>query len=190
MKDFITAYYTALPDHPADAWTKLDQHFQEQTGQAAFLSFCATIQSVTVVSINPRDATSVTAGLTYIRKNGNVVAEDRWLRMSSANSVLQLYESERIGSVAAHPMRRRRVKAPQQRASSMPLPSSTDNQPTLYRGAVAESSVATPRQRQCTTASTGARRRRLTRTSAGRPLHRPYCASTIPLPRPDRLSVA
>jgi serine/threonine protein kinase len=100
MRDSVTAYYADLPGQPNEAWTKLDSHCQSQTGQPAFVNFWATIQSVTLVSIIPRDATSVTARLTYVRSNGKTDTEDRWLRMALINDAVLLDQSERIGSVS------------------------------------------------------------------------------------------
>lgn len=99
MRDFVTAYYHDLPAHPQEAWARLDNHCQQQTGRSQFLEFWSTISSVTLISISPRDATSVVARLTYVRGNGTSDSEDRWLTMVSTNGVTQLDESGRIGSV-------------------------------------------------------------------------------------------
>ena len=101
MRDFVTSYYADLPAHPTDAWAKLDAHCQDQTGQREFFDFWASIQSVTVVSVSPRDATSVVAQLKYVRRNGTSDSEDRWLKMSSLNGVLLLDESGRVTSANA-----------------------------------------------------------------------------------------
>ena len=103
MHDFVTAYYGDLPAHPYNAWAKLDTHCQNQTGQREFLDFWATIQSVTLVSVSPRDATSVVARLKYVRRNGTSDTEDRWLRTVSVNGVMLLDESGRVGSVLPTP---------------------------------------------------------------------------------------
>jgi serine/threonine protein kinase len=98
MRDFVTAYYRDLPEHPNEAWTKLDTHCQNQTGFQQFLDFWATIQSVTVVSVSPRDATSVIARLTYVRRDGHSDTEDRWFKMALVNGELLLDESQRNAS--------------------------------------------------------------------------------------------
>jgi hypothetical protein len=103
MRDFVTGYYSALPAHPNDAWSKLDTRCQNQTGQRQFLDFWATISSVTLVSINPRDATSVVTRLKYVRRDGTSDTEDRWLKMVLENGVVLLDASERIGSVSESP---------------------------------------------------------------------------------------
>ena len=60
-----------------------------------FLDFWATIQSVTVVSVSPRDATSVVAQLKYVRRNGTSDTENRWLKMALVNGAMLIDESER-----------------------------------------------------------------------------------------------
>jgi hypothetical protein len=103
MRDFVTAYYRDLPEHPNDAWTKLDVHCQNQTGLQQFLDFWATIQSVTVDSVSPRDATSVTAHLTYVRRDGQSDNEDRWFKMALVNGALLLDESQRTEAAPPTP---------------------------------------------------------------------------------------
>jgi serine/threonine-protein kinase len=124
MRDFVTAYYRDLPAHPNDAWTKLDAHCQNQTGLRQYLDFWATIQSVTLVSVSPRDATSVIARLTYVRRDGHTDTEDRWFKMALVNGALLLDESQRNGAV--------------------PTAESTTTAPTLpSAGAVPASSIDT-----------------------------------------------
>jgi serine/threonine-protein kinase len=98
MRDFVNGYYADLPARPTDAWAKLDAHFQNQTGQREFVDFWATIQSVTVVSVNPRDTISVVARLKYVRRNGTSDTEDRWLRMELVKGAILLDESGRVGA--------------------------------------------------------------------------------------------
>ena len=99
MRDFVSRYYADLPEHPLDAWAKLDAHCQSQTEQHEFVDFWSTIQSVTVVSVSARDATSVVAELKYVRRNGTSTTENRWLRMVLVNDLMLLDESDRVGSV-------------------------------------------------------------------------------------------
>ncbi|OBG38129.1 hypothetical protein A5673_15620 [Mycobacterium sp. E3198] len=101
MRDFVANYYADLPARPTDAWAKLDTHCQTQTGQREFLDFWASIQSVTLLSVSPRDTTSVVAKLKYVRRDGASDTEDRWLKMVSVNGVLLLDESGRVGSATA-----------------------------------------------------------------------------------------
>ena len=103
MRDFVTAYYADLPAHPYEAWAKVTPNGQNDTGQDKFVDFWAKIRSVTLISITPRDATSVVARLHYLRQDGQTDTEDRWLRMVLVNGVILLEESGRIGSVSGTP---------------------------------------------------------------------------------------
>jgi hypothetical protein len=64
-----------------------------------FLDFWATMNSVTVVSVSPRDATSVIARVRYVPRTGQPSTEDRWLKMMSVNGTMLLDGSGRIGAV-------------------------------------------------------------------------------------------
>jgi PknH-like extracellular domain len=99
MRQFVTAYYNDLPARPQDAWVRLDKASQTQTGQSQFFDFWATIGSVELISVSPRDATSVVARLKYVRHNGTSDTEDRWLKMALENGVVLLDGSGRIGSI-------------------------------------------------------------------------------------------
>ena len=103
MRDFVTGYYRDLPAHPMDAWAKVAPNGQNETGQDKFVDFWAKIRSVTLISITPRDATSVVARLHYVRQDGQTDTEDRWLRMVLVNGVILLQESGRIGPVSEPP---------------------------------------------------------------------------------------
>ena len=98
MRDFVTGYYNDLPAHPYDAWAKLSPR-HDQTPQPEFVEFWATIQSVTLISISPRDATSVVARLRYVRNDGGSDTEDRWLKIVLVQGAMRLDGSGRIGSV-------------------------------------------------------------------------------------------
>ncbi|MEZ0051522.1 serine/threonine protein kinase [Mycobacterium sp. MAA66] len=101
MRDFVTAYYNDLPANPDAAWAKLDAQYQNTTGgQDDYRSFWASLRSVTLVSVSPRDASSVTARLRYVRQDGSVDTEDRWLRMALVDGVMKLADSARIGPAA------------------------------------------------------------------------------------------
>lgn len=103
MRDFVAAYYADLPGHPDNAWAKLDTHCKDQTGYADFQKFWASIQSVTIVSVRPRDATSVVAQLNYVRRDGTSDSESRWLKVTPVNGAVLLDESGRIGSTNESP---------------------------------------------------------------------------------------
>ena len=95
MRDFVTGYYNDLPPDPMKAWAKLDPHCQNQTGLRDYLDFWATIQLVTIISVSPRDATSVVARLKYVRQDGQISIEDRWFKMALVNGAIMLDESDR-----------------------------------------------------------------------------------------------
>jgi serine/threonine-protein kinase len=80
-----------------DAWSKLDTHYQGKTGLRAYLNFWATIHSVTVISVSPRDATSVIAQCKYVKKDGQSFTDNRWLSMVLVNGQMLVDDSELIG---------------------------------------------------------------------------------------------
>ncbi|WP_169733674.1 sensor domain-containing protein [Mycobacterium genavense] len=52
---------------------------------------------MTVVSISPRDASSVVAELKYVRRDGTSSTENRWLKVALVDGVMLLDESDRVG---------------------------------------------------------------------------------------------
>ena len=97
MRDVVTGFYGDLPGDTSGAWDKLDSHYQQRAGRADYLSFWSTIESVSLLSVTPRDATSVVARLRYVLRHGGVDTEDRWLSVVPADGRLLIYDSERIG---------------------------------------------------------------------------------------------
>jgi len=97
MRDLVTDFYGELPGNALDAWNKLDSHYQQRAGQTDYQNFWSSIESVSLISVTPRDATSVTARLRYLLRDGRVDTEDRWLSVVPANDHLLIYDSERIG---------------------------------------------------------------------------------------------
>jgi len=97
MKNAVTAFYGELPGNARAAWNKLDTHYQQRNGLDDYLGFWSTIQSVSVLSVAPRDATSVVATVRYVLRDGRVDTENRWLSVVSRNGQLLIYDSERIG---------------------------------------------------------------------------------------------
>jgi len=93
MRNFVTAYYAELPAHPLAAWAKLDARYQNQAGQNDYLGFWSTIQSVTVLSVAPRDASSVVAELRYVRLDGTSSTEKRWLKIATVNGAMLIDDS-------------------------------------------------------------------------------------------------
>jgi serine/threonine protein kinase, bacterial len=94
MRDFITGYYGELPARMSDAWAKLDVGYQQRTGLSDYLKFWSTVQSVTVISVSPRDNTSVVAHMQYAFNDGHVLTEDRWFRVVTVDDGLLISDSE------------------------------------------------------------------------------------------------
>jgi len=97
MRDLVLGIYGALPGDPMLAWAKFDPHYQNRAGLQDFLGFWSTAQSVTVLSVTPRDPTSVTVRLRYVMNDGRIDTEDRWLSTVVVDGKLLVYDSERIG---------------------------------------------------------------------------------------------
>ena len=93
MKDFVNGYYGRLPAGTKDGWADLGPAYQDKTGLQAYLDFWSTVQSVRLVSVTPRDATSVLARLTYDWKDGHSTTEDRWLAMEVLNDHILIADS-------------------------------------------------------------------------------------------------
>jgi serine/threonine-protein kinase len=97
MREAVTSFYGQLPADAAGAWDKLDANYQQRNGRADYLGFWSTIQSVSVLSVAPRDANSVVATIRYLLKDGRVDTENRWLSVVARDGRLLIYDSERIG---------------------------------------------------------------------------------------------
>ena len=50
-----------------------------------------------MLSVTPRDPTSVVVRLRYVMNDGRVDTEDRWLSTVLVDGKLRVYDSERIG---------------------------------------------------------------------------------------------
>jgi serine/threonine-protein kinase len=97
MRDLVTGFYAQLPGNAQGAWTMLDSHYQQRNGWDDYLGFWSSIESVAVLSVAPRDATSVVATVRYVLRSGGVDTENRWLSVVPGNQGLLIYDSERIG---------------------------------------------------------------------------------------------
>jgi hypothetical protein len=56
--------------------------------------FWSTLRSGTVLSVRPRDNSSVVAHLEYVGNDGHVLTEDRWFRVLSVDGDLLIADSE------------------------------------------------------------------------------------------------
>ncbi len=99
MREFVTDYYAQLPAGAPAAWTYLDATYQQRTGFDGYRSFWAGIGSVTVISVSPRDATSVIVRLRYVTAAGQTDTEDRWLSIDVVDGAMRITDSARIGAV-------------------------------------------------------------------------------------------
>ena len=97
MRDLVTGFYARLPANTAGAWADLDARYQQRYGLGGFTGFWSTVDSVSVLSVTPRDATSVVARLRYVLRDGGVDTEDRWLGVVAGDGRLLIHDSERIG---------------------------------------------------------------------------------------------
>ena len=97
MNNLVNGFYADLPANARTAWNKLDIHYQQRNGFDDYLGFWSTINSVSVLSITPRDANSVVAKIRYVLHDGRVDTENRWLSVVPVNGQLLIYDSERIG---------------------------------------------------------------------------------------------
>jgi serine/threonine-protein kinase len=97
MREAVTGFYGQLPAAAEAAWNRLDTNYQQRNGRADYLDFWSTIQTVSVLSVTPRDANSVVATIRYVLKDGRVDTENRWLSVVPRNGELLIYDSERIG---------------------------------------------------------------------------------------------
>ncbi|WP_197382625.1 serine/threonine-protein kinase [Mycolicibacterium mengxianglii] len=94
MRELVTSYYGQLPGDASGAWSMLSPGYQAQTGGLReYQKFWASIRSVTVESVTPRDDTSVTARLTYVLRNGKTDSEQRWLQVEPVDGTLMITDS-------------------------------------------------------------------------------------------------
>lgn len=97
MSTFVRGYYNLLPQQPDSAWNDLGSTYAASTGRSGFDSFWATIDSVTVTSVRPRDASSVVVGLTYRTTTGAVDTESRWVSVEvDDGGALRIANSNRL----------------------------------------------------------------------------------------------
>lgn len=96
MRDVVTDYYGMLPRDAQRAWDRLDPGYQRQTGLTDYLGFWSGLQSVAVLSVSPRDSSSVVVRLRYTRPDGTSETENRSVSVTSGQGQLLISDSARL----------------------------------------------------------------------------------------------
>lgn len=94
MRDFVYRHYADLPADPRATWDRLDSQFTGRLSWSDYASFWATIQSVSVTSVQPDGPASVIARLTLVPHRGNTSSEQRRITFVSNGGVMQIHESD------------------------------------------------------------------------------------------------
>ncbi|MBF6354084.1 serine/threonine protein kinase [Nocardia higoensis] len=80
---FAQGYYAMLPGDIAGAWAQLSPAYQAQTGgYGSYASFWSSIRSVSVTSVTPDGPDRATVSLTYVKTDGTVAGESRWISVT------------------------------------------------------------------------------------------------------------
>ena len=81
--EFARDYYAMLPGDIAGAWAQLSPGYQAQTGGfGSYSSFWSSIRSVSVDAVTPNGPDRATVSLTYVKTDGTVAAENRWITVT------------------------------------------------------------------------------------------------------------
>ncbi|WP_006245073.1 hypothetical protein [Mycolicibacterium tusciae] len=99
MRDLVYRHYEALPEDPAATWGRIDPNLSARLGWQDYLDFWGSIASLSVVSVTPRDDTSVFVRLRYVTRRGTTDVEDRWVSFVARDGELRIFDSVRIASV-------------------------------------------------------------------------------------------
>ncbi|MEB3052340.1 hypothetical protein KV112_21850 [Mycolicibacter sp. MYC123] len=97
MRDFVYRHYSDLPANPRATWDRLDSQFTARLSWSDYAGFWATIQSVSVTSVQPDGPDSVIARLALVPYRGNTSSEQRRIKFVSTGGVLQIHESDLLG---------------------------------------------------------------------------------------------
>ncbi|MGU3435019.1 hypothetical protein ACNHUS_18625 [Actinomycetes bacterium M1A6_2h] len=93
----VRELYGFLPGSTEQAWALFGERYAAKTGRANFEQFWSTIQSVQVLSVTPRDASTVVARLRYVTKGGRTDTENRSLTLVDVQGRLLVDDSVRLG---------------------------------------------------------------------------------------------
>lgn len=97
MRDFVYRHYADLPANPRATWDRLDSQFAARLSWTDYAGFWATIQSVSVTSVQPDGPDSVIARLTLVPRRGNTSSEQRRITFVSTGGVMQIHRSDLLG---------------------------------------------------------------------------------------------
>ena len=97
--DAISSYYSLVPNDLSDAWAKLTASYQETSGGIdSYQQFWSTIAQVTATEVSMQDDGSVQATITYVYKDGSVVAERTSFGLVRDDGQLKINSSHALSS--------------------------------------------------------------------------------------------
>jgi eukaryotic-like serine/threonine-protein kinase len=97
--DAISSYYALVPNDLSDAWAKLTASYQESSGGIdSYQQFWSTIAQVTATEVSMQDDGSVQATITYVYKDGKVVAERTSFGLARDDGQLKINSSHALSS--------------------------------------------------------------------------------------------
>jgi hypothetical protein len=97
--DAINSYYSLVPNDLSDAWAKLTASYQETSGGiGSYQQFWSTIAQVTATEVSMQDDGSVQATITYVYKDGKVVAERTSFGLVRDDGQLKINSSHALSS--------------------------------------------------------------------------------------------
>jgi serine/threonine protein kinase len=97
--DAISSYYALVPNDLSDAWAKLTASYQESSGGIdSYQQFWSTIAQVTATEVSMQDDGSVQATITYVYKDGKVVAERTSFGLVRDDAQLKINSSHALSS--------------------------------------------------------------------------------------------
>jgi len=97
--DAISSYYSLVPNDLSDAWAKLTASYQETSGGIdSYQQFWSTIAQVTATEVSMQDDGSVRATITYVYKDGSVVAERTSFGLVRDDGQLKINSSHALSS--------------------------------------------------------------------------------------------
>jgi hypothetical protein len=97
--DAISSYYALVPNDLSDAWAKLTASYQKTSGGIdSYQQFWSTIAQVTATEVSMQDDGSVLATISYVYKDGKVVAERTSFGLVRDDGQLKINSSHALSS--------------------------------------------------------------------------------------------